>query len=306
MGAVRIFRYNRAMNAKRSIHRVLLAMKVSLYEIYGLRRRDGDLLDLLAANDPRVAKVRASHEETVSARQQVRTTLKAAGLQVVQTRRLSGVHDEGFDLIVVVGGDGTVLDVARRIMKTPLLAVNSSPSSSIGHFCCATAETLPGVLEEVLSGERQPTPLTRIRVSVNDQPEPLAVLNDVLIAHRIPAATSRYVLHVGDRSEEQKSSGVWVSTAAGSTGAILSAGGAAMDMRDDRLQFVVREPFPAAGLTPPYTLMSGWVDGAGLSLTMRMMQGEVFLDGRRTKMHLPYAGRVTITPDAPRLPLFLR
>jgi len=298
-------RYNRPMNSRLHIDKVLLATKVSLYELYGLRRRDSHLLALLSAHDPLVAKVQTSHEETANSRDQVRRTLKNAGISVVQTRRLSAVAEEGYDLIIVVGGDGTVLDVARRIMHTPMLAVNSSPSASVGHFCCATAQTLPTVLEEIRRGDRKPTPLTRIRVAVNDVAVPFVVLNDVLIAHQSPAATSRYILHVGDRHEEQKSSGVWVSTAAGSTGAILSAGGHAQDLRDNRLQYVVREPFAVAERARPYALTSGMIGAEGLRFTARMMKGESFLDGRRAAIRLPYAARVTITPDAPPLHLFL-
>ncbi len=199
-----------------------------------------------------------------------------------------------------------MLDVARHVAETPVLAVNSSPSSSVGHFCRTTAEGFEAVLARVLAGQEVPVSLTRIRIVVDGVPHPDPALNDVLVAHRVPAATSRYILHVGTESEEQKSSGVWVSTAAGSSGAIRSAGGDLMDLGDERLQWVVREPF--AHSTPGashYALLRGFVGREGLGFTSRMMAGGLYLDGRRVAVPLRFGSRAVLTPDATPLRLFL-
>ena len=50
------------------------------------------------------------------------------------------------------------------------------------------------------------------------------VLNDALLVTDCPAATAKYVIQNEGRAQKQFSSGVWISTAAGSTGAIHSAG----------------------------------------------------------------------------------
>ena len=70
---------------------------------------------------------------------------------------------------------------------------------------------------------------------------PEAALNDVLIAHQHPAATSRYLVRLGRISETHRSSGLWVSTPAGSTAGIRSSGGAVLPLRSRRLQFRARE-----------------------------------------------------------------
>lgn len=289
---------------------VLLWNKLSLFELLHthraphrtpLQRRDPpDSGDALAA------KIRASHEETAQSRERVREVLRRAGCEVTEPRRLRRIPDRRHDLVVVVGGDGTVLDVARHVGDTPVLAVNSSPSTSVGHFCRTQADGFEGVLAEVLRGAEEPVSLTRIRVVVGSVPHPDPALNDVLVAHRVPAATSRYILHVGEKSEEQKSSGVWVSTAVGSSGAIRSAGGDLMDPRDDRLQYLVREPFSQS--TPgaePYALIRGFVGREGLAFTSRMMAGGLYLDGRRVAVPLRYGSRAVLTSDATPLRLFL-
>ena len=63
----------------------------------------------------------------------------------------------------------------------------------------------------------------------------------VLFANISPAATTRYTLRLGERKEEQKSSGIWISTAAGSTAAISAAGGTVFPILDERCQFFIRE-----------------------------------------------------------------
>jgi NAD+ kinase len=69
------------------------------------------------------------------------------------------------------------------------------------------------------------------------------VLNEALFCHAIPAATSRYVVSFAGKIEDQRSSGVWVSTAAGSTGAARSAGGRILPFASRKLQLIVREPY---------------------------------------------------------------
>ncbi len=291
--------------------RILLWTKLSLYELFRSHRAGGvagipKRPVQTDPQDPFLVKVRASHEETARSRDLVARVLREAGCEVTQPRRLVRIPDGRYDLVVVVGGDGTVLDVARHVGETPMLAVNSSPSTSVGHFCRTSADGFGAVLATILAGQEEPVLLTRIRVVVDGVAHPDPVLNDILVAHRVPAATSRYILHVGPISEEQKSSGVWVSTAAGSSGAIRSAGGERMDLRDGRLQYLVREPFSQS--TPgaePYALVRGFVGREGLAFTSRMMAGGLYLDGRRVAVPWRYGSRAVLTPDGTPLRLFL-
>ncbi|MBM4394966.1 MAG: NAD(+)/NADH kinase [Deltaproteobacteria bacterium] len=287
------------------IRTVLLATKTTLYERFGVNRREPRIQEMIAARNPFVGKVQASHFETVRSRDVVREVLGRAGLRVREARRHARVPDGRYDLVVVVGGDGTVLDFAQNVRSTPMLAVNSSPSSSVGHFCAVNADTFGAALDAIAADRIAPTALTRVRVAIDGADQPKYVLNDVLFAHTMPAATSRYVIEAGGVAEEQKSSGVWVSTAAGSTGAIRSASGTLMDTRDERLQYVVREPYYLFGSGTVYRLLGGFVGQTGISFVSRMVRGGVYLDGRRAYLRAGYSTRVTLTPDAPKLNLVL-
>ena len=60
------------------------------------------------------------------------------------------------DLVIAVGGDGTFLDASHFVQNVPLLGVNSSRSSSFGHFCLANDGNLSKILDEIESGARKP------------------------------------------------------------------------------------------------------------------------------------------------------
>jgi NAD+ kinase len=105
-------------------------------------------------------------------------------------------------------------------------------------------------------------------------------LNEALFCHASPAATSRYILNVPSGEEEQRSSGLWVGPAAGSTAAQRSAGGRVLPLSSTSIQYVIREPYTPAG--ERLRFVRGLVkDGDELVLRSKMREARVFLDGHR-------------------------
>jgi NAD+ kinase len=83
---------------------------------------------------------------------------------------------------------------------------------------------------------------------------------------------------LGRRSEEHRSSGVWVGTAAGSTGALRSAGGRVLPLSSRALELVVREPY--LGEDRPYRWEKVVVSpGKAISVQNKMQDARLFLDG---------------------------
>ncbi len=152
-------------------------------------------------------------------------------------------------LVISIGGDGTLLAASQWVTGALVLGVNSAPQASIGHLALARRETFAGILERIADGTLQPVPVTRLAVELEGYPGLRPALNDVLLTHASPAATSRYRLTLKDYSEEHRSSGLWISTATGSTAGIRSAGGRPMPLRSRRLQFRAREPLPRSRRT---------------------------------------------------------
>lgn len=185
--------------------------------------------------------------------------------------------DDG-DVIVVVGGDGTVLDASHSVRNAPIIAINSDPERSVGVFCACAAEDARRAAKRVKNHQAIPTTLHRMRVTLNGEDFVYPALNDVLVANAHPAMMSRYVLTAGTISERHASSGMWISTPAGSTGGIRSSGGTVLPISGRMLQYLVREPFNPRGSA--YRLSRGVRHlYEGLRVQSLMRGGRVYIDG---------------------------
>ena len=206
-------------------------------------------------------------------------------------------------LAISVGGDGTLLATSHWVTGAALLGVNSAPRSSVGYLTLVRRATLAHVLARIASGDLQPQKVARIEVELEGEERLPPALNDVLLAHEQPAATSRYRLHLGRRAEDHRSSGLWVASAAGSTAGIRSAGGLPMPLDVRRLQFRARELYRARG--PAATLETGFVEqGRQLVVESAMEAGWLYLDGARLATRFPFGARATFRVAEQPLRLF--
>jgi NAD+ kinase len=245
-----------------------------------------------------------THEQTAAA---VVAILSERGI-VSQQMRVEALDESARQaitaarLVISVGGDGTLLTASHWVRDGLLLGVNSAPGDSVGFFSLATRDTFAAVLDRILKRELHPVSVARLAIELNGQLLPEPALNDVLAVHQHPAATSRYVLRLKDKEEEHRSSGVWISTAAGSTAGIASAGGRRLPLRSRRIQFRARELYRAPGRI--YELAAGFVaPGESLLVESRMEDGWLFLDGARTSYRFPFGARaeIRIAPEPLRL-----
>ncbi len=206
-------------------------------------------------------------------------------------------------LVVSVGGDGTLLTASHWVRDGLLLGVNSAPLDSVGFFSLATLGTFAAVLDRIRQGEMRPVAVPRLAVAVDGQQLPEPVLNDILVVHQHPAATSRYRLQLAAREEEHRSSGLWIAGAAGSTAGIASAGGRRLPLLSRRFQFRARELYRAPGRT--YGLASGFVaPEEALLVESRMENGWLFLDGARTSYRFPFGAKAEVRLAPAPLRLF--
>jgi len=279
---------------------------------YQLRVREGEdphLRRLLAAGAPRAAEIRASHrahQETLDA---LGAWLDARGVswECRFREELGGAEDvpEGTRLVVAVGGDGTVLHASHCVGEAPpILGVNSDPIRSVGWLCGALPTDMTRVLEAVFDGNMRPTALSRLRAWIDDQELPAPALNDLLVASPTPASTSNYRLSVPQGTEVQRSSGVWVATAAGSTGALRAAGGHSQPLRSRRFQFRVREPARRPNAAP-LRLVGDFVrPDEELELEWMGWEARVWIDGSNLAPPLRMGERLRVRGDGPRLHLY--
>jgi len=208
------------------------------------------------------------------------------------------------DLVITVGGDGTALGASHYVRDGAMLSVNSAPGDSVGHFCCVSRKNFAERLDAILDSESKPVELARLQIALDGKALPELALNDVLVAHDCAASTTRYLIRVGDREEEQRSSGVWVSTAAGSTAGIGSAGGKKMPLRSRRIQYLVRELYREPNRS--YQFTRGFVEpGEAITIASKMAEGELYIDGARTMYPFGFGTRARIQIAEYSLRLFM-
>lgn len=208
------------------------------------------------------------------------------------------------DLVITIGGDGTALGTSHYITSGLMLGVNSAPGDSVGHFCHTQRDNFAERLANILADKWQPYKLARLAVNLDDKPLPELALNDVLIAHDCPAATTRYILDLNEVKEEQRSSGIWIATAAGSTAGIKSAGGKVMPLGSQRLQYFVRELYREPGRT--YALTQGFLaPHEELVIASKMPTAHIYIDGARTAYKFPFGARVLLQRASQPLYLFI-
>lgn len=186
------------------------------------------------------------------------------------------------DMVIVLGGDGTLLGVARAMGKRqiPILGVNLG---SLGFLTDIAVKDVYHVLQEILGGEvtiDQRMMLSADLVRKGDVVTREMVLNDVVITK---GAIAR-IIELGVDIDEQfvanmRADGVIVSTPTGSTAYSLAAGGP-----------VLHPEIDAMILTPicPHTLTYRPVvisDRVVIELTLRGDPGEVYatFDGQASE-----------------------
>lgn len=208
------------------------------------------------------------------------------------------------DLVISVGGDGTLLRTSHHLSRQPVLCVSPNPKLNEGFFSRACVADFREKLKLLLKGKFSILSLNRLeavisygRMKVRAEP----ALNEVFIGSMKPYQTARYVLKVGKRSEFQKSSGVLVSTAAGSNAWLGSAGGKKLPVKSGRVQFLVREPYTGR-LTKPK--LKGDVLPKSASITIRSLNwhGIIAIDSIR---EYPFREGAKVTIRSSKIPLRL-
>ena len=128
----------------------------------------------------------------------------------------------GRDLVIVLGGDGTLTSISHNIdSNTPVMGVNSHPRSddpdgSYGFYMDCDVETFEKDLEAALNGKAIVNRLPRLQATIEttsgNKIKSDPAMNDLLIANTHQYAPSKYHMRRGDIDTKQVSSGLVFST----------------------------------------------------------------------------------------------
>lgn len=132
------------------------------------------------------------------------------------------------DVVMVLGGDGTLLRAVRMLngAQTPVLGVNLG---SLGFLTCVAQPNLEQALSSLASGKFDVVGRAMIDATLERRGRPIThcrALNDVVLDHGISTRILTLEIEVGaDPVSSFMCDGVIVATPTGSTGHSLSAGG---------------------------------------------------------------------------------
>ena len=201
-----------------------------------------------------------------------------------------GAHD----LVVTLGQDGLVANVAKYAGERPIVGVNPDPERYDGVLLPFTTEETTRVVTRMLDGKPVATRAVTLASVLLDDGQQLVAFNDLFIGTK-SHTSARYRIEAAGVRESQSSSGVLVRTGAGSTGWMSSvfnmasgvtalAGGAGgqpiqFPWEDPRLLFAVREPFVSRHSAA--SVVAGWIEQDEEIRIESLMpaSGVVFSDG---------------------------
>ena len=197
------------------------------------------------------------------------------------------------DLVVAVGQDGLVANVAKYVGAQPIIPINPDPDRFDGVLLPFQPRMAHFAVARVLDAKAKIRQITLAEATLADG-QRLVGFNDLFIGARSHVSAS-YAIRTPNAEELQSSSGILVSTGAGSTGWLssvfnMAAGIAAFTggtvgptpriaWEDPRLVYVVREPY--ASKASQAKIVAGTIaPNTTLTIESRMATGGViFSDG---------------------------
>ncbi len=146
------------------------------------------------------------------------------------------------DLIITIGGDGTFVRAANLIEESYILGINAEPKKSEGALTSIKINEIEK-LHEILLGKFEVVKRQRVKIKLNGRILDEHALNEVYIGAASQFHSSRYKIKFKDDEEEHRSSGVIISTGTGSPAWYYSAGGEIFGHEEEKLEFIIREPY---------------------------------------------------------------
>lgn len=273
---------------------VVVTRKTELEELMGRYSTRGQTKFVLSRSSVKYEAVEQGQSQQDQALDQIMAAIPSAMKSIHIDRAMVPQFEFLNDVVIALGPDGLVSNTAKYLPSQPLIGVNVSPQIFDGVLLPWSPESVGKALNATLSGQARLQSVVLAEARMQDGRRLLA-FNDLFVGAK-SHVSARYSIEAGGVEEAQSSSGIIVSTGAGSTGWLRSVqtgaraiamalGGTepnalgGFDRGMEKLVFSVREPFPsrATGVSLVYGVVTR---EQPLVVASRMSQGGViFSDG---------------------------
>ena len=204
----------------------------------------------LRAHGQKLADVEAAHQRFQGVLEQCHRGIPDTFRRAHVSREdLDRFLFEPEDVILVVGQDGLVANVAKYLQGQPVIGVNADPERNDGVLARYTPALASELLAPTADGAAPIQRRTLVEAELDDGQKLLA-LNEVFVGHR-SHQSARYRIGWKEHHERQSSSGLIVATGTGATGWARSIARQRKrpvelpEPTDGRVTFLVREAFPS-------------------------------------------------------------
>ncbi|NTW28518.1 MAG: hypothetical protein HGA39_04040 [Coriobacteriia bacterium] len=198
--------------------RVVLVTRATQYEmLIGRHATREQVRFFLEARGQAIEVLEQQHERFEMARRYVIGAVPSAW-RVARVRReeLDRFLFEPSDIVVALGQDGLVANVAKYLSGQVVVGLNPDPKAYDGILVRHDPAQAERLLTVAATGSAPVDELTLVECCLDDGQRLLA-LNEVFLGH-VSHQTARYRLEVGGRAERHMSSGMIVATGTGATG----------------------------------------------------------------------------------------
>jgi hypothetical protein len=257
-----------------------------------------------------LADVQDRHDHLVEALHQVDTAIPAGWRRAaVERTDLPRLRFDPEDVVLTVGQDGLVANVAKYLADQPVIGIDPEPGLNPGVLVRHPASSTAELLAAVAAGTAEVEHRCMVQAQLDDG-QSLRALNELYVGDR-GHQSARYRLlpptEVG-AGERQSSSGVLIGTGTGATGWCASLArdrSSAPELPgplDERLAWFVREAWPSPST---FTRRTQGVLAAGEVLQL-ISEGDlvVFGDGLETdRLHVGWGQQISVRVADHRLTL---
>ena len=237
---------------------------------------------------------RDEHDNYYKALEAVRNDAKLfARVQEINNEYIPNMIFGEKDIVITLGQDGLVVNAMKYLNGQPLIGVNSDPLRWNGDLSVFHPDEMRDVIPAVIGNAYRSTEITMAKACTKDGQELYAV-NDFFVGVE-DHTSARYKISFGEKTENQSSSGIIISTPLGFGGwhksVLAQFRGMArafglgeikekpVGWYEQELIYQVREPFPSVS-TRADLVYGSIAGGEKLKVVSNMPEkGIVFSDG---------------------------